>query len=132
MSKRKPAQTNTPRLGVGELEQQVMGVLWDDGGHLTAAEVNARLAADRELAYTTVMTVLVRLWEKGSITRERRGRAWAYRPVLGREEQTAQRMNALLRGGGDESIALARFLENMTQTERAQLQALLDARNRTR
>jgi predicted transcriptional regulator len=118
------------RLGMGELESQVMDVLWDDGGQLTPSEVNARLDSQRELAYTTVMTVLVRLFEKGVVTRQRRGRAWAYRSVLGREEHAAQRMNAVLRDGGDQSISLARFVENMTTKERAELRRLLDARSR--
>jgi predicted transcriptional regulator len=118
------------RLGIGELENQVMDVLWDDGGQLTPSEVNARLDSHRELAYTTVMTVLVRLFEKGMVTRQRRGRAWAYRSVLGREEQAAQRMHALLRDGGDQSISLARFVENMSTKERAELRRLLDARSR--
>jgi predicted transcriptional regulator len=118
------------RLGMGELESQVMDVLWDDGGQLTPSEVNARLDSQRELAYTTVMTVLVRLFEKGIVTRQRRGRAWAYRSVLGREEQAAQRMNAVLRDGGDQSISLARFVENMSTKERAELRRLLDARSR--
>ena len=109
-----------------------MDVLWDDGGQLTPSEVNARLDSERQLAYTTVMTVLVRLFEKGAVTRQRRGRAWAYRSVLGREEQAAQRMNEMLRDGGDQSISLARFVENMSTKERAELRRLLDARSRKR
>jgi predicted transcriptional regulator len=127
-----PKAQDHARLGMGELEGQVMDVLWDDGGQLTPAEVNARLDSERELAYTTVMTVLVRLFEKGVVTRQRRGRAWAYRSVLGREEQAAQRMNAMLRGGGDQSISLARFVDNMTSKERAELQRLLAARSKKR
>ena len=120
------------RLGMGELERRVMDVLWDDGGQLTPAEVNARLDSERELAYTTVITVLVRLFEKGSVTRQRRGRAWAYRSVLGREEQAAQRMSEMLRTGGDQSISLARFVENMSAKERTELKRLLEARSRKR
>ena len=109
-----------------------MDVLWDAPGPLSAAEVNARLDSDRVLASSTVMTILVRLVEKGVVTRDRHGRLWGYRPLLAREEQAAQRMNAMLRAGGDQSISLARFIENMTTKERAQLRRLLDARNRTR
>ena len=117
---------------MGELESRVMDVLWDNEGSLTPAEVNAQLAADRELAYTTVMTILVRLFDKGVVTREHRGRAWAYRPVLGREEHAAERMNAVLRAGGDQSIALARFVDNMSSKERSQLRRLLADRKRAR
>ena len=68
----------------------MLTVLWDDGGWLTPAEVNTRLATGRELAYTTVMTIFVRLFDKDVVARERRGRAWAYRPLLGHEEQAAR------------------------------------------
>jgi BlaI family transcriptional regulator, penicillinase repressor len=117
---------------MGELEGRVMDVLWDCGGSLTAAEVNARLDPDRDLAYTTVMTVLVRLFEKSVVTRQRRGRAWAYRSVLGREERAAERMNAMLRDGGDQSVSLARFVDNMSAKERAELRRLLEARSQKR
>ena len=113
---------------MGELEARVMDVLWDTGGWLTPAEVNAGLAGERELAYTTVMTVLVRLFDKGVVARQRQGRAWTYRPKLGREEQAAERMNALLRDGGDRSVSLARFVDQMSAKERAQLRRLLDGR----
>jgi len=117
---------------MGELEAHVMDVLWDAEGSLTPAEVNAQLATGRQLAYTTVMTILVRLCDKGEATRERRGRAWAYRPMLDREEHAAERMKALLRAGGDRSIALARFVDTMSPKERAQLSRLLNARKRPR
>ena len=105
-----------------------MDVLWNLDGSLTPAEVNAELASKRELAYTTVMTILVRLFEKGVVTREHRGRAWAYQPKLSREEHAAARMNALLRDGGDRSVSLARFVDQMSAKERAQLRRLLETR----
>ena len=49
----------------GELEQQVMVLLWRAGEPLTVADVQELLARDRDLAYTTVMTVLERLAKKG-------------------------------------------------------------------
>jgi predicted transcriptional regulator len=107
-------------------------VLWDADTRLTPAEVNAGLDTERELAYTTVMTILVRLFDKGVVTRERRGRAWAYRPLLSREEQAAERMNTLLRNGGDQAVSLARFVDQMSPKERAQLKRLLEARRRRR
>ena len=65
----------------GELEQQVMVLLWRAGEPLTVADVQELLARDRDLAYTTVMTVLDRLAKKGLARRERRGRAWCYEPA---------------------------------------------------
>jgi len=116
-----------PRRAMGQLEAEILSVLWDAARRLTPAEVGARLPGEPELAYTTVMTVLTRLFDKGLLTRERQGRAWAYAPVLGRAEYTANRMNAILRDGGDQPVALARFVDHMTSAERVRLRKLLDA-----
>ncbi len=65
----------------GELEHRVMVLLWQATEPLTVAQVQALLAPDRELAYTTVMTVLDRLAKKAMVTRERADRAWRYEPA---------------------------------------------------
>ena len=58
---------------LGELERSVMNVLWDAAAPLTVREVLDGLG-DRDLAYTTVMTVLDRLGSKEMVRRERDGR----------------------------------------------------------
>lgn len=65
--------------GLGSLERRIMKVLWEHGA-LTPRETLERLDAEggRELAYTTVMTVLVRLTQKGYVDREPEGRAFRY------------------------------------------------------
>ena len=60
---------------LGDLERAIMDVLWDTDTSLTVREVSARLT-ERNLAHTTVMTVLDRLAKKGFARRERDGRAW--------------------------------------------------------
>lgn len=52
----------------------------------TVPEVLARLERERELAYTTVMTVLSRLVDKGLLGREKEGRFYVYYPRVDREE----------------------------------------------
>jgi predicted transcriptional regulator len=54
---------------LGELERAIMDVLWDTNSSLTVREVSARLT-ERNLAHTTVMTVLDRLAKKGFARRE--------------------------------------------------------------
>jgi predicted transcriptional regulator len=115
------------RLGMGALEAAVMDVLWDRGGWLNPGEVHAVLAEDRPLAYTTVMTILVRLWQKGRLERERDGRAFVYRPLRSREEHAASRMGELLVGAGDRPAALAHFLLALPPSDRAQLRRLLQS-----
>ncbi|WP_277453070.1 BlaI/MecI/CopY family transcriptional regulator [Janibacter sp. DB-40] len=96
---------------LGDLEQAIMDVLWTDGGALTVREVLDRLTA-RDLAYTTVMTVLSRLETKGVTTRERDGRAWRYRAAATRESMTAQAMRGPLDdlSGEDRQAAILHFL----------------------
>lgn len=107
------------------LESAVMDVLWDADAPLTTAEVRARLSRERSVAYTTVMTVMVRLWKKGLLDREARGKAYAYRPVHKRDQHTAERMGAVLGTAGNRSAALSRFIDTLTAAERQELKDLL-------
>jgi predicted transcriptional regulator len=110
---------------VGELEAAVMDVLWDRGGWLTPGEVQEALAGEHTLAYTTVMTILVRLWKKGRVQRQRDGRAFAYRPRRTREEHAAERMGELLTGAKDRPRALSHFVDDLNPDDRAQLRRML-------
>lgn len=116
------------KLASGELESLVTEVLWDLGRPLTPGEVHRALDEVRPLAYTTVMTILVRLWEKGQLTRERRGRAYSYAPVQTREARTAARMQELLGAAGDPNAALVRFIEGLTDEHRSELRRVLGSR----
>lgn len=113
------------KLQMGELEGMVMDVLWDRGGWLTPGETHEALSARRSLAYTTVMTILVRLWQKGRLERQRDGRAFAYRPIQSREEYVAASMQALLVRVGDRSATLTRFVEALPPGDRDQLRRVL-------
>ena len=119
------------RLGRGELEARVMDVLWDRNEAMTPREVHEAITtARRPLAYTTVMTILVRLWEKAMVDREHRGRAYAYRPVSGRDQWTAERMHTVLEQAADPGAALTHFVRAIDAREVAQLRRALDARRR--
>ena len=66
---------------LGDRELDVMAVLWElESG--TVAEVRDKLPAD--LAYTTVLTILRNLEEKGFVSHSAEGRAHRYHPRLGR------------------------------------------------
>ncbi|MEU4664671.1 BlaI/MecI/CopY family transcriptional regulator [Micromonospora chalcea] len=115
---------------LGDLERAVMDVLWDAApaasGGVTVREVADALDG-RELAYTTVMTVLDRLAGKGMVQREREGRAWRYRPAATREAHIAQLMLEALDLGGSRDAALVRFARSVTGTEADVLRAALSA-----
>jgi predicted transcriptional regulator len=110
---------------MGELEAQVLAVLWDLDGWVTAREVLVRLPAEPAVVYSTVMTILRRLWKKGVLERRAEGKAYAYHPVLGREERAAERMVALLDSAHDPEVALSHFLSGLDAARRRQLRRLL-------
>lgn len=83
----------------GDLEQAVMDVLWNSPAALSVRDVQAELAGERALAYTTVMTVMDRLAKKGQLRRELDGRAWRYRPSQSWAELAADEIVTLLESG---------------------------------
>jgi len=108
----------------GALEADVLGVLWGAGGEaLSPAEVNERLSAD--LAYTTIMTVLGRLWKKGLTERIEMGRGYAYRATYSESELTSKRILGVLDQANDRASALAGFVGSLEAGDIEQLRRLL-------
>jgi predicted transcriptional regulator len=109
---------------LGELERAVMEVLWAASRPCTARDVQDALA-ERDLATTTVLTVLGRLERKGLVGRERDGRAHRYRATGTREDHIAALMRDALDGAPDRGAVLARFFGGMDPDEQATLRNLL-------
>ena len=116
-------------MALGDLEREVMTVLWERYDPLTVREVHQELARERhrDLAYTTVMTVLDRLAKKGMTQRERDGKAWRYRAAGPREELVADLMRDALDRAGDRRAALVRFVDQVSDEDAL---LLLDALRR--
>lgn len=114
--------------GFGELEGAVMDLMWSYGREASVREVFHELASDRQLAYTTVMTVMDNLHRKGYLQRQMSGRAWMYQPTASREEYTASLMRQALDGAGDQRAALAHFVGAMSDEESKALRAVLRRR----
>jgi predicted transcriptional regulator len=103
-----------------------MEVLWQTDSALTVRQVSNGLD-QRELAHTTVMTVLDRLAKKGFARRERDGRAWRYRPAATREAYVTELMLTALDQTGDRVAALARFAQSVSGDEAEVLREALAA-----
>lgn len=115
----------------GELEAEVMDALWNTDEWMTPKAVQGVVANPRRpLAYNTVMTILVRLWQKGMVDRREAGRSFEYRPNADREEWTAGRMQDLLRTADDRALALQHFVSGISAHEAAELRRVLDDRRR--
>ena len=119
MSKRE--RTKRP---AGALEAEILAALWAADRPLTPAEVNEQVGGD--LAYTTAMTALTRLYEKGAVKRQKVGRAFAYTPLLDEPGIAAARMRELLESGDDREAVLARFVGSLSEEEEELLTELLD------
>jgi predicted transcriptional regulator len=113
---------------LGDLERAIMDVLWETASPLTVREVSEQLT-ERDLAHTTVMTVLDRLAKKGFAKRERDGRAWQYQAAASREAYVTELMLSALDQAGDRQAALARFARSVTDSEARALRRALEAFN---
>lgn len=116
---------------LGDRELDVMGVLWQLGSG-TVAEVRAKLPAD--LAYTTVLTILRNLEEKGFVTHKTEGRAHRYLPRVARqtarENAVARLIDKLFHGSPDLLIAqLVEARQKLTAEDLRRLRDRLRAEN---
>lgn len=104
-----------------------MDRLWkrDPATPTTVRELFEELAAERIIAYTTVMSTMDNLHTKGWLARKRDGRAYRYWPTLSREQHSARLMRQALDGGGRPELVLQHFIEQMDAEESARLRAAL-------
>jgi len=115
-----------PRLGT--LEAAVMDVLWTAEGSLTVREVLDRMPPQRELAYTTVMTVLSNLHRKAMVERQPAGRAYSYRPTMTRQGVAAASLREILEASDDPQSVLLHFAETASEEESTVLRDALTRR----
>lgn len=109
-----PAPGRRAILDIAPLELECLRALWPLG-QATVREVRRAMAPRRPRAYTTVMTILDRLAQKGVVAREKKGRAWLYRPLLSEEEARAGAVGQLVEHFFDGSTrALAAHLAGET------------------
>lgn len=103
---------------LGPLEERMLEVLWRRG-NATVREVVE--AGCRDLAYTTVMTTLDRLFKKNLLTREAEGRAFRYAPRLTREELQREAAGAafrqLLNASSGPTLPLSYLVDILTERD---------------
>jgi predicted transcriptional regulator len=110
---------------LGELEHGVMRCLWKSTEALSVREVQARIRRRPGLAYTTVLTVLDRLHDKGFVSREKDGRAFRYRPRQSEAEWLGDRAaRVLATDAGSDRAVLAAFIASADRADPALLDEL--------
>jgi predicted transcriptional regulator len=112
----------------GELEEKIMEVLWKRGSG-TVREVRASLKED--LAHTTVMTILDRLYKKGYLTRDKEGKGYRYFPVVSKEEFekiiTQKVLSDLIKSNPEATIAAFEgTVENLSKDELRKLKEIIE------
>lgn len=110
---------------LGDLQARIMDIAWTSG-RVTVRDVYVALRGERDLAYTTVMTVMSRLADQGVLARERVGKTYIYRPACTRAEFRAGISSAivddLVADFGD--LALAQFVDALERADPARLERL--------
>ncbi|HLH69417.1 MAG TPA: BlaI/MecI/CopY family transcriptional regulator [Candidatus Dormibacteraeota bacterium] len=101
---------------VGDLESEILDVLWSARTWLSGREVWRRLE-DGSRAYTTVMTVLGRLVDKSLVERAEEGKGHVYRAAGDPDELTAQAIRSLLSATAHPRAALAHFVDGLDDPE---------------
>lgn len=117
-----------PESSLTPLELEIMNVLWETGP-ANVQTVQGRLAG-RDLAYTTVQTMLNVLHRKGKVKRRLKDRAYFYQPVVSRKKAVTQALGDVLDrffGGSADSLVLTLLETRKLTPERlARLQALVE------
>ena len=108
------------------LELEIMHVLWETG---PANVQSVQQHLERELAYTTVQTMLNILHKKGKVKRVLKERAYEYAPVVSRSHVTRQHITDVvdrLFGGSAESLVMSLIeTKHLTPKKLARLQRLI-------
>ena len=113
---------------LGEAELEMLQHVW----HLreaTVADVHEQVLEEREVAYTTVMSILKKLADKGYLQYEREGRAYVYSPARRQEEVQGEMLSEIIdRVFSGSAVALAQRLakqEDLSEEERAEIRQLI-------
>jgi predicted transcriptional regulator len=119
---------------LGELQTEVMNIFWREksGTVREVVELLNQRRRRRKLAYTTVLTLVTRLWQRGMLTRELEGRGFRYQVAKSRDdvigELSEQLIDRLFDDFGD--VAVAQLGERLGDLDPARLKKLQTARRK--
>lgn len=116
----KKSSDQVPRLG--ELEQQVMDLLWESTPRSVRDVMDA---LPQQPAYTTIATVMQNLRTKNMVDTRHEGRLVFYLPQLTREEYVSQLMHQALNSSHDKAASILHFVQDMPDDSLAMLRDYL-------
>lgn len=117
---------------LGDLEADIMQIVWREEKS-TVRDVYEKLRLQREIAYTTVMTIMSRLAEKKLLEKEQIGNAYVYRPTVSEQEFARKVVSEVLDGLLEEFAepAISHFVDRLSNEDEqkiAKLEALIKER----
>jgi len=114
---------------LGETEMEILHIVWEMGD-ASVSDVHEVILKSRKAAYTTVMTVMKNLYEKGYLTFRKDGMAYIYSPAKPATEVKhnllQQMVDKVFRGSPAELVQSLVENETLTEEERAQIEALIN------
>lgn len=100
---------------LGELESEVMEIVWQSKEPVFVRTVTRSLQKKRPIAYTTVMTIMNRLVDKGLLHRQSEGRAYQYQHALSKDKFLTRISHQIIKNFissfGD--VAIAHFVSEL-------------------
>ncbi len=101
----------TPFIGIGPLESEILAIIWERK-RVTVRDVYETLRERRQIAYTTVMTVMGNLVKKGLLSQDRGAVAYVYVPAIPGDEVATMVLDSVIERlfGGRANVALAHLL----------------------
>lgn len=117
------------QLSLGPLEAEILQIVWELQT-VTVKDVHERILTDpdRELAYTSVTTVLNRLTNKGWLVCDKQERSFTWRPLISEQQakalQAYEQLNQFLAVGNPDVVAA--FADNLDQASVEQIQAIAE------
>lgn|SRR3989338_299036 len=117
-------------VSLGELEKQVMDIVWEKQ-QCSARDVLTKLEKEKKLAYTTIATILQRLYDKKLLGRTKNDAGYTYFPKISKETYTKNAAQSFLKSFinsfGD--IAIASFASSIDRLPEKKRQYFLDILN---
>ena len=116
---------------LGVLESEIMEIIWRLSDPSSVRDVTENLQKKRKIAYTTVMTIMGRLFEKGLLTRKLIGVSYLYQPKLNREKFVAKTVHNIFATAvshlGEEVVTyFAKEIHRLHPKKRQKLLKILD------
>lgn len=111
---------------LGNLENDIMDIVWEMDGEVTVRDVYENLAAKRSIAYTTVMTIMVRLADKDILTKRKDGNTMYFLPIMDKDKFTqnvvGSVLDSLLEDFAD--VTMAHFLNKVNKKDKKTIEKL--------